>query len=55
MIVTTLQVGLQLANVSQAWQLGVIGVLLIGSVGINTLLGRQSLGQSLGRLLGQAK
>lgn len=32
LIVTTLQIGLQLANISAAWQLGVIGVLLIGSV-----------------------
>ena len=32
LIVTTLQIGLQLANISAAWQLGVIGVLLIASV-----------------------
>lgn len=32
LIVTTLQIGLQLANISAAWQLGVIGILLIGSV-----------------------
>ena len=32
LIVTTLQIGLQLANISAAWQLGVIGVLLIVSV-----------------------
>lgn len=32
LIVTTLQVGLQLANISQAWQLAAIGLLLIGSV-----------------------
>src|SRR5690606_6593724 len=32
LIVTTLQIGLQLANISAAWQLGVIGFLLIGSV-----------------------
>jgi ribose transport system permease protein len=32
MIVTTLQAALQLANISQAWQLAAIGVLLIGSV-----------------------
>ena len=32
MIVVTLQIGLQLANISQAWQLGVIGALLVGSV-----------------------
>jgi ribose/xylose/arabinose/galactoside ABC-type transport system permease subunit len=31
-IVTTLQIGLQLANISAAWQLGVIGALLIASV-----------------------
>lgn len=38
MIVTTLQVGLQLANISQAWQLGVIGSLLIGSVAIDNAI-----------------
>ena len=38
MIVTTLQVGLQLANISQAWQLGVIGSLLIGSVAIDNVI-----------------
>jgi ribose/xylose/arabinose/galactoside ABC-type transport system permease subunit len=32
LIVTTLQIGLQLANISAAWQLGVIGILLIASV-----------------------
>jgi ribose/xylose/arabinose/galactoside ABC-type transport system permease subunit len=32
LIVTTLQIGLQLANISAAWQLGVIGVMLIASV-----------------------
>ncbi|MET1027789.1 MAG: ABC transporter permease, partial [Dongiaceae bacterium] len=32
LIVTTLQIGLQLANISAAWQLGVIGLLLIASV-----------------------
>ena len=32
LIVTTLQIGLQLANISAAWQLGVIGFLLIASV-----------------------
>ena len=32
LIITTLQIGLQLANISAAWQLGVIGVLLIASV-----------------------
>ncbi len=32
LIVTTLQAALQLANISQAWQLAAIGVLLIGSV-----------------------
>ena len=37
MIVTTLQIGLQLANISQAWQLGVIGALLIGSVVVGNL------------------
>ncbi|MGQ0484548.1 MAG: ABC transporter permease [Hyphomicrobiales bacterium] len=37
MIVTTMQVGLQLANISQAWQLAVIGGLLIGSMVIDNL------------------
>lgn len=32
LIVTTLQIGLQLANISAAWQLGIVGVLLIASV-----------------------
>lgn len=32
LIVTTLQTALQLANISQAWQLAAIGLLLIGSV-----------------------
>lgn len=32
LIITILQTGLQLANISPAWQLGVIGLLLIGSV-----------------------
>jgi ribose/xylose/arabinose/galactoside ABC-type transport system permease subunit len=32
LVVTTLQIGLQLANISAAWQLGVIGLLLIASV-----------------------
>ncbi|MEM8853974.1 MAG: ABC transporter permease, partial [Pseudomonadota bacterium] len=31
LVVTTLQAGLQLANISQAWQLGTVGVLLIAS------------------------
>lgn len=39
LIITTLQVGLQLANISQAWQLAVIGSLLIGSVVIDNALG----------------
>jgi ribose/xylose/arabinose/galactoside ABC-type transport system permease subunit len=34
LIVTTLQVGLQLANISAAWQLGLIGILLIASVSV---------------------
>ena len=41
MIVTTLQVGLQLANISQAWQLAVIGSLLIGSVVIDNIVLRR--------------
>ena len=32
LIITVLQGGLQLANISPAWQLGVVGLLLIGSV-----------------------
>ena len=32
LIVTTLQIGLQLANISAAWQLGLVGLLLIVSV-----------------------
>ena len=32
LIVTTMQVALQLANISQAWQLATVGLLLIGSV-----------------------
>ncbi len=32
LIITVLQGGLQLANISPAWQLGLVGVLLIGSV-----------------------
>ncbi len=39
MIVTTLQVGLQLANISQAWQLAVIGILLIGSIVVDNFIG----------------
>lgn len=31
LVVTTLQAGLQLANISQAWQLGTVGLLLIAS------------------------
>jgi ribose/xylose/arabinose/galactoside ABC-type transport system permease subunit len=48
LIVTTLQIGLQLANISAAWQLGLIGVLLIASVsssgGFKSRLFRRSLG-----------
>jgi ribose/xylose/arabinose/galactoside ABC-type transport system permease subunit len=44
LIVTTLQIGLQLANISAAWQLGIIGALLIISVsaggGFRALRGR---------------
>ena len=54
LIVTTLQIGLQLANISPAWQLGMIGLLLIGSVSI------EGFGEGLGlprrlRLLRQAR
>jgi ribose/xylose/arabinose/galactoside ABC-type transport system permease subunit len=38
LIVTTLQIGLQLANISAAWQLGVIGALLPAGVGFNMWL-----------------
>jgi ribose/xylose/arabinose/galactoside ABC-type transport system permease subunit len=38
LIITTLQIGLQLANVSAAWQLGIIGVMLIASVARSGLL-----------------
>lgn len=38
LIVTTLQTGLQLANVQPAWQLGAIGVLLIGSIVFNAMI-----------------
>lgn len=41
LIVTTLQTALQLANISQAWQLGAIGLLLIGSVMADNVLGRR--------------
>ena len=38
LIVTTLQTGLQLANIQPAWQLGAIGVLLIGSIVFNAIV-----------------
>lgn len=41
LIVTTLQSGLQLANIQPAWQLGAIGVLLIGSIVFNALFSLQ--------------
>lgn len=41
LIVTTLQVALQLANISQAWQLAAIGSLLIGSVVADNALGKK--------------
>lgn len=41
LIVTTLQVGLQLANISQAWQLAAIGLLLIGSVVADNAVGER--------------
>jgi ribose/xylose/arabinose/galactoside ABC-type transport system permease subunit len=40
LIVTTLQTGLQLANIQPAWQLGAIGVLLIGSIVFNAMIAR---------------
>jgi ribose/xylose/arabinose/galactoside ABC-type transport system permease subunit len=39
LIVTTLQVAFQLANISQAWQLAAIGLLLIGSVVADNAVG----------------
>jgi ribose/xylose/arabinose/galactoside ABC-type transport system permease subunit len=41
LIVTTLQVALQLANISQAWQLAAIGLLLIGSVVADNAVGER--------------
>jgi len=41
LLVTTLQTALQLANISQAWQLAAIGVLLIGSVMADNAIGRR--------------
>jgi ribose/xylose/arabinose/galactoside ABC-type transport system permease subunit len=38
LIVTTLQTGLQLANIQPAWQLGAIGILLIGSIVLNAMI-----------------
>lgn len=40
LVVTTLQVGLQLANISPAWQLGAVGTLLLLGVGLNLRLER---------------
>lgn len=40
LIITVLQVGLQLANISPAWQLGIVGLLLLGGVGVNSALER---------------
>lgn len=37
LVVTTLQIGLQLANISAAWQLGAIGALLIASISVDRL------------------
>ncbi|MCP1167128.1 MULTISPECIES: ABC transporter permease [Limimaricola] len=39
LIVTTMQVALQLANISQAWQLAAIGLLLVGSVVADNAVG----------------
>lgn len=41
LIVTTMQTGLQLANISQAWQLAAIGLLLIGSVILDNAVGER--------------
>lgn len=41
LIVTTLQTALQLANISQAWQLAAIGLLLIGSVMTDNMIGER--------------
>lgn len=42
LIVVTLQTGLQLANVSSAWQLGVVGSLLIASIALDDLARRRT-------------
>jgi ribose/xylose/arabinose/galactoside ABC-type transport system permease subunit len=44
LIVTTLQTGLQLANIQPAWQLGAIGILLIGSIVLNALFNARTAG-----------
>jgi ribose/xylose/arabinose/galactoside ABC-type transport system permease subunit len=49
LIVTTLQVGLQLANISQAWQLAAVGALLIGSVVADDALGARLRGRAARR------
>lgn len=41
LIVTTMQVALQLANISQAWQLAAIGLLLVGSVVADNAVGER--------------
>lgn len=41
LIVTTMQVALQLANISQAWQLATVGLLLIGSVVADQAVGER--------------
>lgn len=41
LIVTTMQVALQLANISQAWQLATIGLLLVGSVVADNAVGER--------------
>ena len=41
LIVTTMQTALQLANISQAWQLAAIGLLLIGSVMLDNAVGER--------------
>lgn len=49
LIVTTLQVGLQLANISQAWQLAAVGALLVGSVVADDALGARLRGRAAQR------
>ncbi|MEM8571466.1 MAG: ABC transporter permease [Pseudomonadota bacterium] len=49
LIVTTMQTALQLANISQAWQLASIGLLLIGSVIMDNVVGERMKARARGR------